>query len=154
SRVTSAAVLERIPFEIEGDRDLVTVLTRVFETSRGQIEIDALVEIVAQVWHIPPDPVKALDDVDLDGIPAPWHDTESAIDQQRFAKRLWEEIRILPRRQRVALLLNLRDGRGNSALALFPITGVAAFSDVARVLELSQQELAEAWPGLPLEDNR
>jgi hypothetical protein len=154
SRITDPAVLDRLARETEGDRNLVMVMTRIFEAAGGQIALDALVEIVARVWHIPPDPVRSLAVVDLDGIAAPWRDEESAIDGRRFAARLWEEIRKLPHGQRVALLLNLRDGRGNSALALFPITGVAAFPDVARVLELSETELAEAWPGLPLDDNR
>jgi len=153
-RIVDSAVLDRLARETEGDRNLVTVMTRVLTIAAGQIELQALVEIVARVWHIPPDAVRSSSAIDLSGIAAPWRDEESAIDGRRFAARLWEEIRKLPRAQRVALLLNLRDGRGNSALAIFPNTGIATFLELAGVLELSEASLAEAWSGLPLDDNR
>jgi DNA-directed RNA polymerase specialized sigma24 family protein len=154
SRISDPAIIDQLARDSEGDRNLVTAMERIFENAGGQIELETLVEIVARVWHIPPDPAQLLTAVDMDAIAAPWREEESAIDERRFAARLWDEIRQLPRRQRVALLLNLRDGRGNSVLAIFPLTGIARFGDVAGVLELSETELADAWPGLPFDDNR
>ena len=53
------ALLERLAQE-SGDRNLVTVMSRLFESAGGQIKVDSLVEIVARVWHIPPDPEPSL----------------------------------------------------------------------------------------------
>ena len=154
ARVADERALEQLARDVEGDRNLVTVLERILEAAGGAIEFEALVKIVAQVWHIPPDPVDASAAIDLNEIPAPSLAGESAIDDRRFVERLWEEIRQLPRTQRVALLLNLRDGPGNSALSLFPVAGIAAFSEVARALEMSDAELSEIWVELPYDDNR
>jgi DNA-directed RNA polymerase specialized sigma24 family protein len=154
SRIADERALQQLAHDVEGDRNLVTVLERILDAAGGAIEFEALVKIVAQVWHIPPDPVDASAAVDMNEIPAPGLAGESAIDDRRFAERLWEEIRQLPRAQRVALLLNLRDGRGNSALSLFPVAGIAAFSDVARVLEISEADLSAIWVELPYDDNR
>jgi RNA polymerase sigma factor (sigma-70 family) len=77
----------------------------------------------------------------------------TALDRRRFVARLWEEIQILPRQQRVALLLNLRDRHGNSVLFLFPLCGVASFAGIASALELSEDELVRLWNDLPADDN-
>ena len=137
----------------EGRRDLAALLKQVFETAGGAIEFEALVDLVAGVWRIPPDAEAYPADVDLESIPAVTQGAEISIDRRRYAERLWQEIRQLPRRQRVALLLNLRDGRGNSILSMFPLSGVASFEETAAVLEMSESQLAEVWIELPWDDN-
>lgn len=66
--------------------------------------------------------------------------------------KLWTEIRELPRAQRVALLLNLRDSQQRDALMLLPLTGVAGLAEMAGVLEVPLSELAVLWNRLPLDD--
>jgi len=75
-----------------------------------------------------------------------------ALEHRDYLTRLWSEIILLPIRQRVALLLNLRDEQGGGMLALFPVTGVASLIDIARALELSEAGLAEIWSTLPRHD--
>lgn len=67
---------------------------------------------------------------------------------------LWDEVRELPPNQRAALLLNLRDSRGNNALALLVLARIASFDEVADSLGMSAERLAELWNGLPLDDRR
>jgi hypothetical protein len=67
-------------------------------------------------------------------------------------ERLWCEVAQLPADQRNALLLNLRDEQGGSALAFLPPSGVASVSEIARVLGLQPGQLAELWPRIPLDD--
>lgn len=62
------------------------------------------------------------------------------------------EIRELPRAQRVALLLNLRDTQQSDALMLLPLTGVAGLAEMAEVFELPLSEVSELWNRLPLDD--
>jgi hypothetical protein len=74
------------------------------------------------------------------------------VEKRIFLERLWQELRELPRAQRVALLLNLREADGGGCLALFPATGVATLRQIADALELSAERFAELWPQLPLDD--
>ena len=68
-------------------------------------------------------------------------------------ERTWLEIVDLPVRQRVALLLNLRDERGDAAITLLPALRVATIRQIADVLEMPADELAELWDELPIEDS-
>lgn len=79
-------------------------------------------------------------------------DVQTALEDREFLVRLWSEVQDLPRGQRAALLLNLRDDQGRDRLRLFPVTGVAALPALARSLELSVTELERLWERLPLDD--
>lgn len=92
-----------------------------------------------------PHPVEALAD------PAPTH--ERRLEWREYLARLWSEIRLLPQRQRVALLMNLRDDSGQGVLSLFPLTGVAGLEALAETLEISQEVLAGLWQELPKDDH-
>ena len=61
-------------------------------------------------------------------------------------------MRQLPRQQRVALLLNLRDTEGRGCIALFPALGIATFRCLAEVIETNAEGLAEMWNETPLGD--
>jgi RNA polymerase sigma factor (sigma-70 family) len=88
-----------------------------------------------------------------ESVPAVEEQPETALHRKRFVTRLWAEIQDLPRAQRLALLLHLRDRRGNSVLFLFPLCGVATFGRIAAVLEVSEDSLAALWNELPADDN-
>ncbi|HYU41390.1 MAG TPA: hypothetical protein VEQ84_04515 [Vicinamibacteria bacterium] len=82
--------------------------------------------------------------------PAP--SAEEALQQRTFLARLWAEVRELPPRQRVALLLNLRDGDGRGMIGLFPITETATVAELAQVLDMPETRLRELWDDLPRDD--
>jgi DNA-directed RNA polymerase specialized sigma24 family protein len=136
----------------DGSRDLATLLAQLFDAAGGAIEFEDLVNMVAHIWNIPPD-IESGTDADLEGLPAAGQPAEITIDRRRYVERLWEEIRQLPRPQRVALLLHLRDAHGNPILGLFPFSGVASFSDTAAALEMVESQLAAIWIELPWDDN-
>ena len=71
-----------------------------------------------------------------------------------YLQDVWTEICQLPVKQRIALLLNLRDESGNGILVAFPATGIASARKIAEVLQMSAEELAGLWKDLPLDDNR
>jgi hypothetical protein len=75
------------------------------------------------------------------------------LDRQRAVERLWAEIEALPIRQRLALLLSLRERQGSSLLWVFPLTGVASIRRIAAVLEMDAVELSGLWNRLPLDDH-
>lgn len=64
---------------------------------------------------------------------------------------MWDEVGKLPLRQRIALLLNLRDVTGAGMLWLLPAVGVATIRQIAPVLEIHDDELARLWRDIPLD---
>ncbi len=85
-------------------------------------------------------------------MPAPEPDYEEKLDLQRELTSLWEEIKDLPQAQRIALLLNLRDEQGCSALASFPALGIASMRQIAETLGMPAAEFAALWNQLPISD--
>lgn len=75
------------------------------------------------------------------------------LSQSRYLVVLWEEIRCLPLKQRLALLLNLRESGQASALSLFVETGVVSLRQIAEVLEFQLDAFTVLWNQLPLDDN-
>jgi len=76
------------------------------------------------------------------------------MEQRAWLAHLWTEIVELPRNQRAALLLNLRDHVGDSALRLLPAMGIATIRQIAAALEMRPEALAELWRQLPVDDRR
>jgi hypothetical protein len=74
------------------------------------------------------------------------------VEQRRFLEQVWNELVQLPVRQRVALLLNLRDANGAGILWLLPVAGIATIRQIASVLEMPEIELARMWREIPLDD--
>lgn len=112
------------------------------------IRFDDLVQAVAHWMNIAdPAPVEV-----APALPAASPDLASRLDQRRLLTVLWEEIRLLPISQRVALLLNLRDDEGFCALSSLPALGVASMRDIALALEMPAEELAALWRSIPLSD--
>jgi DNA-directed RNA polymerase specialized sigma subunit len=74
------------------------------------------------------------------------------VEQRMYVQRLWSEICQLPQRQRAALLLNLKDGKGGDCIALLPLSGVATPREIAALLEIPVEQFAALWNELPLED--
>ena len=77
---------------------------------------------------------------------------DEVLHQRRFLAQIWEEVGRLPLRQRVALLLNLRDPNGAGILWLLPIANVATIQQIARVLEIPRDEFFGLWRDIPLDD--
>ena len=82
--------------------------------------------------------------------PAPTADT--ILEHRDALEVLWREIRRLPRPQRAALLLNLRDADGGNAVALLVLLGVATFEAVAAAIGIAPEALASVWSTMPLDD--
>jgi len=137
--------LERIP--------LARLLTAIFEWSRAPIELDDLVSACARLMRL----AEITFTADADS--ATWHtladpcaSVTRRLEDRDYLHHVWKEIRVLPLRQRIALLLNLRDDCGLCATSLIAATGTATREEIASVLEMPIAELCSLWPTLPLED--
>lgn len=128
-------------------------LLGVLEAIGGPVEFERLVGAFATMY-----PVEKVFDSRSGLIVASVPDetappADLALDQRRLTERLWLEIGSLPLRQRVALLLSLRDDNGSSVLWILPLMGTASMRQIARALEMPDLELAGLWNRLPLDDH-
>lgn len=67
-------------------------------------------------------------------------------------RALWAEVRELPQRQRLALLLNARDPAGDSVLRLLIESNIATTSELARALDIRESDLESLIERLPMRD--
>jgi DNA-directed RNA polymerase specialized sigma24 family protein len=128
------------------------LLALIFDYVGGPAAFDDLVSVVAALLQVKDEPTASTEG-EMGGVDiASGDDVAVQVEKRIFLERLWQEVRELPRAQRVALLLNLREADGGGCLALFPATGVATLRQIADALELSAERFAELWPQLPLDD--
>jgi hypothetical protein len=133
----------------DASRVAVRLVERILDEASAPMAFDDLVQRVAETWRIS-------DKQDLRGVDLTHRgpNVETKLTQRAWLKRVWSEIGGLPRAQRISLLLNLRDERGEAALTLLPMTGVASIENIAKAVEMSVEELTRVWKGLPLDDQR
>ncbi|MGH9832338.1 MAG: hypothetical protein ACREBD_06765 [Blastocatellia bacterium] len=135
---------------------LADLAAAAFNYANHPIELDDLVGIVAGLWGIKDRAEQAaLREEGADPfarLAEPRADAAAEVDHRLFLKWLWEEICQLPVRQRMALLLNLRDEQGGGVAALLPVTGIATLRQIAAAMEMAGEEFARLWPRLPLDD--
>lgn len=121
------------------------------------IEFDELVDAIAELQGIKKEQEsRDADDEDVERemakVPDPRPDVGAEAEQRFYLQKLWEEICLLPLRQRVALLLNLKDAKGRGMISLFPLMGIAGMQQIATALEIRPERFAELWNDLPWED--
>ena len=119
--------------------------------------MDDLVKTVAELQGIKDNPVVSgsADDRDANAperLPDAHANVASEVERRMYLQRLWAEIVQLPLRQRIALLLNLRDEQ-EGVLALLPLMGLASIRQLAETLAIPFENFARLWNDLPLEDS-
>lgn len=130
--------------------ELTNLLEVIFKWCESPLKLDDLVNVVAEVCRekdLPDEPIETALNVASPGI-----SFETTLELQRNLKILWREICQLPRRQRVALLLNFRDSHGQELISLLPHTRAATIEQIAAALEFPLPQFLKVWNDLPLED--
>lgn len=131
------------------------LLNTIFDVAQAPIELDHLTELIAGLWGIedhPAEPLEAITYATLDEPLSADINPATIIERRQSLELLWREICQLPRRQRVALLLNLRNPHGINVITLLPATGVATFEQIAQTLEIPLAEFEQIWAHLPFDD--
>jgi RNA polymerase sigma factor (sigma-70 family) len=129
---------------------LLSLLHALFQSCGSPIKLEELVNIVADICREKDQPDEPLDTVV--NLAAPTLDLETILEQQHILALLWQEVCQLPRRQRVALLLNLRDARGQDLVSFLPYTRTATIAQIADALDFPLVEFLRIWNKLPLDD--
>src|SRR5688500_7295762 len=154
--------VEALPHDIRPPRgakpqELAGTIAAIFNHVRHAIEFDELVTAMASLLGVSDQPIESLaEDEDavtsMPDVAEP--DPAWRIEKRMFLQRLWEELEQLPRNQRAALLLNLKESSGFGCITLFPATGVATLRQLAAAVEMTAESLGELWNELPLEDSK
>jgi hypothetical protein len=129
---------------------LTSLLNAFFQACGGPIKLDELVNIVADICREKDLPDESLETVS--NLAAPTFDLETMLEQQHTLALLWQEVCQLPRRQRLALLLNFRDARGQDLISLLPYTRTATIAQIAKALDFRLVDFLKLWNKLPLDD--
>lgn len=117
--------------------DIPGSLLRVFTSTNAPVAFHALVSLF---WKSTGEPRVS----SLEAVAPPRQEPPE------ISGRLWSEILALPVRQRIALLLHLRDESRDTPLVHLGVDG----AELAKALEMTEDELRVLWPDLPLDDNR
>jgi RNA polymerase sigma factor (sigma-70 family) len=160
--VRNIAEVEKLPAHIRSLRiakpqELAEAVASILNFAGGPVEFDDLVGTIAVLQGISDQPIESLaddDDAAANILATGEADPAWRTEKRMFLQRLWEELQQLPKNQRAALLLNLRDAGGNGCITLFPATGIATVRALAAALEITAETFAEIWNDLPLEDAR
>lgn len=136
-------------------QELADTIAAIFNHVDHPIEFDDLVSTMTSLLGISDQPIESLADhedgvASLPDVAEP--DPAWRIEKRMFLQRLWEELEQLPRNQRAALLLNLKESSGFGCITLFPATGIATLRQLAAAVEMTAEKFAELWNDLPLED--
>ncbi len=132
-------------------------LAEILDYLGGPVDFEAFVGTLAAFLRIEDQPVESTDQIEDPGdflIADRQPDASLQVEKRIFLERLWEEVRLLPPNQRAALLLNLKDPEGKGCISLMPAIGIATFRQLAEVLGMGAERLAEIWNDLPLEDEK
>jgi len=133
------------------------LLRAIFHAAGVPLELEYLTALVAQLWGIEDRPHESFDESgnslaeQLAGLQT---DPAAVMESRQLLEKLWAEICQLPRRQRVALLCNLRNPHGVNVITLLPATGIASVEQIAAALEIPPAEFERLWAALPLDDLR
>jgi hypothetical protein len=149
--LTGLAAINRAELSLPG------LVSAILDRCGAPLELDELVSLVADLWEIKDEPAApvSIDDDTIDTSSGKAQSTKNfddRIDQRSQLEKLWVEIGELPLRQRVALLLSLRDDQGRGVLTLLPLIRVASIRQIAETLAMSAEQMATLWNQLPLED--
>ena len=133
------------------------MMAAIFAWVETPVKLNDLIYVIADLWGIRDQPASNQSreegrDSQHDRFAATQISFATEIEQRVFLQRVWAEVAQLPRPQRCALLLNLTESPGHGVIALLPILGIASVREIAETLGFTQEQLAEIWNSLPLND--
>ncbi|MGE0812656.1 MAG: hypothetical protein AB7O28_08990 [Vicinamibacterales bacterium] len=136
-----------------GETQLPVLIPALLDRAGGPLPLDVVVNVAAELTGLPARDLERPLDAETGPEPgAGGGGPDLAAEFRSTLASVWREVLALPARQRVALLLNLRDEDGGDALALLIHAGTARLEAVAGALDMPVEDLAALLPDLPLDD--
>ncbi len=139
------------------ENDWEELLESIFKQLESAVELDELVSLIADAFGIQDDIQRAEKRTDDEGHEPPALDLpdtgltpEGEAIQRQYLEKFWQEIGRLGRHERIAYLLNFRDADGD--IELFAWKGIAGIEQIGEVLNITDEQFARVWAGLPLNE--
>lgn len=154
---SASKILESFPEKHAQDVAPAELLTAIFADIGHAIEFERVVSLAAEVWNITDSAPESVDSPDREASAELLNSTPGVdllLEQRLYLEKLWNEVCQLPVLQRAALLLNLRDAEGGSAIFFISYLGIASHAQIAANLNLPDEEFSALWNDLPLDDSR
>jgi DNA-directed RNA polymerase specialized sigma24 family protein len=147
---------EVVPDPAAGHLGIGETVKALLERIGEPVDLDLLIDGIGGVLGVDSRALwmSTRDDDGMHEIADPTTSVAQTLAFRQYLGRLWTEVLELPLKQRVAILLNLRDEDGGAALPLLPLIGVATIRQIADVLDMPALELAALWRSLPLDDTK
>jgi hypothetical protein len=124
-------------------------LMQIFKGAGLPIRFNDLALLMARVWHVQDSRTENVEDhefVDQS------HSVDQRLSHKQWLAVLWMHICELSRNQRAALLLNLKGADGSCGASLLVSTGLVSLRELAKAIEIPDEEFAGIWQRLPLND--
>lgn len=134
---------------VENRAQVAAMVPALLRQAMGPLPLDALCSTMARLLGVDPRRGEG-GSVELRAsTDAP---PDEALERRMSLRELWEDVRMLAWKQRVALLLNLRDVHGRECLTLLPLTRTATIGEIADAVGMEAEGFAALWNELPLSD--
>jgi RNA polymerase sigma factor (sigma-70 family) len=120
-----------------------------FAALRAPLSLSVLTSAIARLIGVE---LQRIDQPLTDFEYAPGPSPAESLETRMTLRQLWNDVRKLAWKQRVALLLNLRDVQGRECLTLLPLTRTATIPEIAAVVGMPAEKFAALWSTLPMTD--
>ncbi len=131
---------------------LTSLIAKLFDRCEGPVEIERLVQIVANLQGIKDYPKESID-ADMGTVnqiaeqPGRYYEH---LEAREFLVRLWAELCELPLNQRKTFVLTSYDHHGESLLHMLLREQIVTISQIYTSLETTREELIVVWDKLPM----
>lgn len=124
-------------------------LANIFLRVNAPIAFNDLAVLMARLWNVRDGAADLEEEKEIADTSCP---VDVTLAQKQWLATLWKHIEELTRNQRAALLLNLRGHDGGCGASLLVSTGVATMRQIALAVGIPDEEFAQMWEKLPLND--
>lgn len=133
---------------------LSEVVTQVFHLSNRPIELDDLVEIVANLLNVRDYTPESLDQSQSlsQHLAAPSVDPETRLLGHELLQQFWKVIERLPKKQFDAFCLSFADGKGEDLVSLLVYERIVTIDQLREKFGLAEDEFLRLWDRLPILD--
>jgi hypothetical protein len=137
----------------------VPLIRAVLSYTESPVELDELVDLVAGVWGIQDHATRVGPNSPcecglLETLAADAARQDDLYAAKLSVRMLWSEIRALPQKQAMALLLGLKDSQGVDGISLLGNAGVASLRDISGALGVEAASLSKMWDEMPMDDSK
>src|SRR5262249_47041541 len=134
---------------------LAELVAQIFNLSGHPIDLDSLVETVANLLNIRDYKTESLDQSDtlIDGLISPVASPDAGLRGRELLQQFWNELRRLPMHQRNAICLGFADQAGEDLFSLLLDRGIATQEQLCEEFGLKDVEFNALWEMLPILDN-